>query len=168
MLTLFTDPFAQQLIRYHSCSISSPSSGSSLASIPLATYYVNGGGGGQSLHSGAGELDLPYQLQGVISQGVAGVTAVSPTCPTGNCTFPDEYFSLGYCSECADISSELNITQSSTQGLRETWSELPDGLISETGQSTFAMKTTGATTGATDSAFVEMILAMRQDECTSE
>lgn len=34
---------------------------------------------------------------------------VSPFCPTGNCTFPDEYASAGWCSRCTDISDQVQV-----------------------------------------------------------
>jgi len=81
----------------------------------------------------------------------------SPICPTGNCTFQQQYSTLGYCGGCDDVTDELkfNVTEAEVPTLL---SYLPSGtsLISDM-PSTFAsgifnlstMHTGGTTEDAT-------------------
>jgi hypothetical protein len=41
-------------------------------------------------------------------------SAISPTCSTGNCSFPD-YSSLAFCSQCVDVSSYLSLSSGNPQ-----------------------------------------------------
>jgi hypothetical protein len=41
-------------------------------------------------------------------------SAISPTCTTGNCSFPD-YSSLAFCSQCVDVSSYLSLSSGDPQ-----------------------------------------------------
>ena len=97
------DPFAQQIIRYYSCQI--PDTGSQ-ATIARSTFFIEAGG-----HLGAGLSTVAVGLQssmnaGIFSPQTAGVVF---DCGTSNCTFPGSYNTVGYCSTCEDVTSELTI-----------------------------------------------------------
>lgn len=70
---------------------------------------------------------------------------VLANCPTGNCTFPELYKSIGYCTACSDITSQLNITTYNyTRGdgnFTATNYTLPSGLqLTKSNDTAFIMK----------------------------
>nr|KAK5451168.1 hypothetical protein LTR18_001185 [Exophiala xenobiotica] len=100
---LLIDPFAQQVISTYECQLEAPSSH---ATIPR-TNMMNESGS----HIGAGENAITIGLQKAINAGIYNPgTPVEFDCPTGNCTFPDVYHSVGYCSSCIDVTDSLVIT----------------------------------------------------------
>jgi hypothetical protein len=66
-------------------------------------------------------------MQSAINTGIfnPGTFVIPFSCPTGNCTFPSQYHSVGYCSSCIDISAKVNVTQLSTTDFSFI---LPSGL----------------------------------------
>ena len=85
-------------------------------------------------------------------------------CPTGNCTFPQEYSSLAFCSSCVDSTANLSITLVNLTSL-DTYGynySLPSGLYSYATYSSaafdnntlFVMQATGTGLGGT----IEMIM----------
>jgi hypothetical protein len=106
IIALAIDPFVQQLTRYYSCS--QPASPShNIASIPKTNLFYAFPGDD---HAGAGEVNIGRGMQAAINAGIfsPGSTRVSATCPTGNCTF-SPYKTMGYCTSCEDVTSELKI-----------------------------------------------------------
>jgi Protein of unknown function (DUF3176) len=100
ILAIAVDPFIQQVIRYHPCQRTVPSM---QASISRSNFYNTTG-----IHTGALSESLDIGMQAAIYEGVfASFSNITPTCPTGNCTFP-EYRTLGMCSSCEDISNLVN------------------------------------------------------------
>lgn len=99
-----TDPMAQALVRYYSCSIELPSIS---ADIPIKNIFSEMGP-----HIGAGLGSLPYTFQSAINAGLFNPESVKIpfACPTGNCTFDSTYHTLAYCSKCTDLSKDLTIT----------------------------------------------------------
>ena len=97
------DPFAQQIIRYYSCQI--PDTGSQ-ATIARSTFFAEVGG-----HLGAGLSTVAIGLQSSMNAGIFSpqTTGVAFDCGTSNCTFPGSYSTVGYCSTCEDVTSELTI-----------------------------------------------------------
>lgn len=82
----------------------------STGSVPIAqsydTYATNGG-------------DVSLSMKAAILRGMMDASAntstffVNPQCPTGNCTWPSHkphYTSLSVCGRCADVSSQLTIS----------------------------------------------------------
>jgi hypothetical protein len=62
------------------------------------------------IHTGAGEASLDPPMQAALYEGVYNsFSSITPTCPTGNCTFP-HYRTVGMCSGCNDISNTINTT----------------------------------------------------------
>jgi len=116
ILSLAIDPFTQQVIQTKECPFVHKELTASIARTSLYTA------GGQSLGAYDNTLDLP--MQAALYQGLYGSTVPTTpfACSTGNCTFstlPGDYtFStLGMCSHCVDISTELrNYTSNSTFG----------------------------------------------------
>ncbi|KUL89242.1 hypothetical protein ZTR_03692 [Talaromyces verruculosus] len=98
-------PFAQQVISIKGRLASSDSPGS----IPICDYnqaYDDWGDG-----AGPGMNLVPLDTIGSIYEGLLQAPnrnniSVIPSCSSGNCTFGD-YQSLGFCSKCADISSQM-------------------------------------------------------------
>jgi hypothetical protein len=101
IISIGTDPFVQQSIRYRGCNGPNPDLTSS---IPIALEYAPA----QSLQdlSGlqSGPIPLDLAMQGAISDGILNPgsrnTGIVPLCQTGNCTFPEPYLSVAVCSSC--------------------------------------------------------------------
>jgi hypothetical protein len=98
LAALATDPFVQQIVHYSDCTFTlSPTA--SAASIPRTSYFtVNF------------DLLSPSAVAPITSGILEGATNTSFTCSTGNCTFSTEYSTIGYCSQCKDLSSQLAVT----------------------------------------------------------
>lgn len=135
VLSLATDPFAQQILHYIDCAISVDRH---VSSVPRSNFYSQLGGG----HVAAGISNIGPGLQNSINAGIFAPTR-SPTaaCPTGNCTVPHAYSAVGFCSECNDISDHL-IFNNHTYNLRNSYdnrtshtfnltTSLPWGLASD-------------------------------------
>jgi len=98
-------PFAQQLLTYYSYEV--PLSDVK-ASIPRNTNFASLGP--LSHHIAASISSMPPTWQQSINAGLfAPGQKVSVDCPSGNCTFPESYATVGYCSECTDVSDLLSI-----------------------------------------------------------
>ncbi|KAI1112127.1 hypothetical protein F5Y14DRAFT_453421 [Nemania sp. NC0429] len=110
------DPFAQQIIQYYSCSMVVEGSH---ASVPFSNNYTDGLTDGTT---GLPKIDLQMQSAiyiGLLNPPANTSAALSYTCPTGNCTFPSTedgatYMTLALGSECADISSKVRYSVSTT------------------------------------------------------
>ena len=94
----------QQVVRYDPCIVFTTSV---QAALPRTNSYSEGG-----VQVYAGIDQIPASVQGSINAGVftPGTTNISFNCPTGNCTFPQEYHSLAFCSSCVDSTTNLTIT----------------------------------------------------------
>ena len=102
ILAVASDPFIQQGIKYPSC-LQAPFDES--ASVAATNNYTLSG---MHLAILSESLDLP--MKAAIYGGVFNSSLpVTPTCGTGNCTFPI-YRTVGVCSNCQDISSTLNVS----------------------------------------------------------
>lgn len=103
ILILAMDPFTQQLIRFYDCKIVSTTTS---ATLPRAMLYSEVG---QHLQPGSWPPATP--VLGVIDQGLYNPSTIKTPfiCVTGNCTFDDIYSTLGFCSTCEDMTSQLRI-----------------------------------------------------------
>ena len=126
VLAIAMDPFAQQIIRYYSCSIPATDAP---ASIPRTNLYDETG-----WHLFAGASTVPLGMVGAINSGVFSTGATVPfNCPTGNCTFSGNYHSVGFCSTCSDATSNITVTnmtshiQGDTEPVLITNYSLPSG-----------------------------------------
>ncbi|KAI9840381.1 MAG: hypothetical protein M1838_004080 [Thelocarpon superellum] len=102
LVCLVLDPLSQLLVVYYNCPSQLPDT---LATIPRTNAF-----GETGRHIGAGVTTLNYDYQSAINAGLFSPESVSISfaCPTGNCTFPETYQTLGYCSSCVDLTPALN------------------------------------------------------------
>lgn len=138
MLSLAIGPFTQQAIKNVPCEKDVPidipetsSSSRPSAQIPVAHQVL----GISATRYGAGLFSMSADVKGAIVNGLSdpngNLSAVSASCGSGNCTFP-EYSSAGVCSKCADVTSLItevlfNQTNSGSPVLYSNLT-LPNGL----------------------------------------
>ena len=109
LFVLLTDPTTQQIIRFYDCNVFIDGS---TASIPRTNFYSY-----EARHAGAGVETIEPSLETAINAGIFSPgQSVTTKCDSGNCTFPDEYHTFGYCSSCIDTSDQLSV-QNSTDHL---------------------------------------------------
>lgn len=106
VLATILDPLGQQLISFYSCQVYDASINSSL---PTTTYATVG----LDSHIGAGLSSLAVGSQSSINIGIYSnnLQNVTFSCPTGNCTYPDNYATAGWCSSCQDVTDQLHIVR---------------------------------------------------------
>lgn len=93
------DPFVQQLIRPVDCM--EQLHGAPAASVPRTNIITYGG--------------LPDALQpSVVGGFYTSHNLTDVECSTGNCTFAENYTTLGFCSSCEDVSDKVTITTDCT------------------------------------------------------
>ena len=103
IITLLVDPFTQQILHYHDCSV--PIDGLQ-ATMPRTNVFLQRDGPYNRSTSNWVEPDL----QAAINAGIFSPnTLVSPICVAGNCTFQNDYGTVGYCSSCSDVTHDLTI-----------------------------------------------------------
>jgi len=147
ILMLVIDPFAQQIIHYYGCSLAVQGQ---QATIPRTNFYVSGG-----THIGAGAINIPPTLQSAINAGIFSPGgSVTPSCPTGNCTFMGQYSTVGYCGGCRDVTDDLkfifNNASSKYLGNGGGFTESLESFVSYLPSGTFVNSTgTIAPNGAT-------------------
>jgi Protein of unknown function (DUF3176) len=102
LLALASDAFTQQSLRYPERPVHS------IATIPIAQSY---GEKSYSVVDGDSEVDrsfIPALYNGILAKDISqSSSAMSVSCPTGNCTFPP-YASIAMCSACTEVTSLLN------------------------------------------------------------
>lgn len=105
ILAMVLDPFGQQLLHFYSCQVYDSSVNSS---IPTTSYAT----AGLSSHIDASYDDLTVGSQSAINMGIYSNESqtVAFSCPTGNCTYPANYLTAGWCSLCEDVSDQLQAT----------------------------------------------------------
>lgn len=106
ILAMILDPFGQQLLSFYSCQIYDPSI---KASLPTTSYATVGLGE----HYGAGLESLKVSSQSSTNMGIFSNTLQNVTfsCATGNCTYPTNYTTAGWCSSCEDVTGQLQIVK---------------------------------------------------------
>ncbi|KAI9729834.1 MAG: hypothetical protein M1834_006582 [Cirrosporium novae-zelandiae] len=104
IVSLIIDPVAQLLVRYYSCNIQLPNIS---ANIPRRNTFSEMG-----LHVSAGVSTLTYEFQSAINAGLFNPESVNIpfACPTGNCTFNQEYHTIAFCSSCSDLTPNLTVS----------------------------------------------------------
>jgi Protein of unknown function (DUF3176) len=130
ILTLAVDPFAQQLLQFHSCLI--PVQGAS-ATVARTNNYTAG-----TLQMSVGTPLVNRQMTAALYSGLLdpppnASALMSTFCQSGNCTFPHSnnsaYTSLAMCSSIEDISQLISGHGSIGNQSYETWNyTLPSGL----------------------------------------
>ena len=112
VLALAVDPFAQQIIKYHDCITNATGTP---ATVPRTNYFYDR----QGVHVGAQTDSVGSDVQNAINAGIfSPLGSVSAACPTGNCTWSSEYSTVGYCSECEDITALLSFKNHTFQETR--------------------------------------------------
>lgn len=111
---LIIDPFAQQVISTYDCNILAESG---LATIPRTNNFNERG-----KHIGAAIGTVSLEMQRSINAGIFNPGGnVVFDCPTGNCTFPSEYHTVAYCSECNDTTNRLSINAETNSANNTSW-----------------------------------------------
>ncbi|KAI0170991.1 hypothetical protein BJ166DRAFT_589085 [Pestalotiopsis sp. NC0098] len=112
------DPFFQQLVQSRACIV--PLVGGGQPSVPRTNYF---------------DLEiLPNTLQPAVISGFYQAQNISDVeCATGNCTFATQYSTLGFCSQCDDVSSGVSIQETclvenfNDDSFKNTTCDLPSG-----------------------------------------
>jgi hypothetical protein len=105
---LATDPFVQQVVTYPTRLVDTEASGAVLRTLTYNGVVMGG--------ATATTLNPSDDMRAAIFTGMyTEGTNVSPSCSTGNCTWP-EYSSLAVCGTCNDITERIKIR-------RTTWDE---------------------------------------------
>lgn len=101
---IFVDPLSQQLIHFYDCSEIVTGA---TASMPHTRAFEERGG-----HIGAAMNQLSPAFVGSLATGqFAGTKPQVPfSCLTSNCTFEQEYSSVGYCSKCVDVTDRVAVS----------------------------------------------------------
>lgn len=120
LVGLATGPFTQQVVSYPYRSVIAENS---IATIPIAQNYTRFSDGesfpalwGLLANYGQGPIralkDVDLTMKAAVYSAVFGsdpsTFALTPTCSTGNCTWPDGYYSLAVCNECANITNHIS------------------------------------------------------------
>ncbi|KAI0833936.1 hypothetical protein F5Y06DRAFT_290143 [Hypoxylon sp. FL0890] len=118
IVAIAIDPFIQQLVLYDGCSIPQDDG---LAALPRTNYFENTG-----VHIGAGDASVTPELQAAVNSGVFSAgQPVNFSCSTGNCTFPDTFATVGYCSRCRDVSDIVQFNQRCYQSYQNRSTPVP-------------------------------------------
>lgn len=100
IISLLAGPFAQLLVQYYDCPVYVPQA---LARIPRRNTFTIAAVSGR-------DSSLSHGLQFAVYAGLDNPRAgdISSICDTGNCTYEQEYHSVGYCSSCTDVTSDVS------------------------------------------------------------
>ncbi|KAI9725124.1 MAG: hypothetical protein M1828_003466 [Chrysothrix sp. TS-e1954] len=102
LAVLLVDPFAQQIVRYYSCSILDDGA---IAFLPRTNRYDYLG------FADTASFDtVDNGMQAAMNAALqvsSHSSRVVPTCTSGNCTFAEPLQTLGYCSSCIDITDRV-------------------------------------------------------------
>ncbi|KAF2012063.1 hypothetical protein BU24DRAFT_425893 [Aaosphaeria arxii CBS 175.79] len=125
ILVILLDPFSQQIIRLEDCV---RVSGDVQASIPRAQHYDESG-----RHIFAIYQEISRGLRDAAYNGIFAdiKPQVQATCRSGNCTFPEEYTTVGFCSKCRDRTDDLIMSTftNGTGSLKTPWTNATlDGI----------------------------------------
>ena len=132
VLLIVIEPFTQQILQFRGC----PSSSSGKqATIARTNLYDDIG-----VHIGAGLRRLPSGFLASIGSGIFGnLSQPSFHCPTGNCMFSEKYSTLGYCSQCVDVSDQVTGYQDMSKSVPYFYTPPSQGLNITSGITAGAM-----------------------------
>jgi Protein of unknown function (DUF3176) len=140
---LIIDPFAQQVIATYACRIPAESI---IATIPRTSNYHESGP-----HTGAGMSTITLGMQNSINAGIFNPgRSVAFDCPTGNCTFPSYYHTVGFCSDCIDATNELHVSSEVSANNLTAWNLTLPASSASPSQNTTAIVNGMATSGGSD------------------
>ncbi|KAK8041739.1 hypothetical protein PG993_006262 [Apiospora rasikravindrae] len=97
ILSVALDPFIQQIV--HPIDCMSSSGGVGQATLPRTNFFPDVYGDFESVPG------LGNSMRDALAHHSSDVEA---NCPTGNCTFPGVFGTMGFCSSCKDSSSEIS------------------------------------------------------------
>ncbi|KAH9896178.1 hypothetical protein F4778DRAFT_745371 [Xylariomycetidae sp. FL2044] len=141
LFSLAVDPMSQQLVSLVSREVPTPVN----ATIPVATTFILGQGMiiDNTVSGGYGDSGISSGIKGVIQTGLYSanetVPDLTPSCMSGNCTFPP-YWSLAVCSSFADVSSHLEqviVPTDGNAGFDEYYYQLTNGSYITSGWGLF-------------------------------
>ena len=99
---LIIDPFTQQVVDTYECRLPATEG---IAKIPRSNSFDEPG-----KHIGAALSTISLPFQNALNAGVFNPgRSVNFDCSTGNCTFPEEYHTVGFCSQCNDTTNKISI-----------------------------------------------------------
>ncbi|KAK8133699.1 hypothetical protein PG984_005711 [Apiospora sp. TS-2023a] len=120
VLTIALDPFVQQLVRPVDCVISTEE----IATLPRAIY--------PDLRLGGTNVVDDREFASAMERAaVAPDTGIEARCRTGNCTFHEEFATVGYCSRCEDSSAELIVTVGCLPDIHKKTARVPDDCLEQ-------------------------------------
>lgn len=99
IVAMAVDPFVQQLIQPVDCT--EQLRGAPTASVPAANIVT---------YDGFSDALQPSFMAGFYTRQ----NLTDFECTTGNCTFAEDYTTLGFCSSCEDVSAKVTITKNCT------------------------------------------------------
>ncbi|KAI1406758.1 hypothetical protein F5Y13DRAFT_197180 [Hypoxylon sp. FL1857] len=155
IIAIAIDPFIQQLVSYDGCSIPQ---GDDLATLPRTNYFHNTG-----VHIGGSDNSVTPELQAAVNSGVFSAgQPVNFSCSTGNCTFPETFATVGYCSKCRDVSDSVQFSQHCYQSYQNISTPVPcsSGEQGSGGQNSTAMIPGGISVNTTAMGGRPIVAAM--------
>lgn len=110
VLSVAADPFVQQLVRPVDCSVELLDDNAA-ATLPRTNVFEDGYTGDISTHQETESTELFRKaIEDVIYSATFNPGQHPPwQCSTGNCTFQDNYGTLGFCYSCQDVSADVII-----------------------------------------------------------
>lgn len=115
ILALAVDPFAQQVLVFSPRTLPAPNA---TAFTETSQSFYEGGSDISDVH-----FELPPRLLSAIIGGILQThSPLEPRCNTGTCNFP-EFYSLGMCSKCEDVTAQTNQTCRGTDPA--FWADIP-------------------------------------------
>ncbi|KAM7189030.1 Protein of unknown function (DUF3176) domain containing protein [Naviculisporaceae sp. PSN 640] len=108
ILSTIMDPFGQQIVRFYSCKILDPDAAATAwtarSPVIFKSVFTTPRNPVPPLHP-----VMTSAIQLGIFRSDATDIRVDAVCPTGDCEFPDVYHSIGFQSQCLDISDEVEL-----------------------------------------------------------
>lgn len=130
LLILAIDPFTQQMIHYYNCIV--PMDGLQ-ATMPRTNMFIQRQDWDSGNVSTTGLVEPG--LREAVNNGVVSPNGrVVAYCPTGNCTFEQEYGTVTYCSSCTDVTKDLTLRSSFVKSNHTGFSMAP--LVNPNGTNT--------------------------------
>ncbi|ERF76803.1 hypothetical protein EPUS_07983 [Endocarpon pusillum Z07020] len=111
---LIVDPFAQQVLSTYDCRVPAEAF---VATIPRTSFYIE-----NIPIFGMDRGPITLELQNSINGGIFNPGRnVAFDCPTGNCTFPNNYQTVGFCGSCIDITNQLYVKPKLNEPNKSAW-----------------------------------------------
>ena len=105
VVALGVDPFTQAIVSYYGCSTGTDKATSNVSR--LNSYFTRGSGYG-----------LSTQTRVAIDTSLSDSTIIMPphVCTAASCTISEPYHSIGLCSQCDDLTDQLDISCNPERG----------------------------------------------------